>query len=177
MSFRVWIMALIAAGVAVGSVVVNDYFDFLVGVDSINAPDRPLPSGVIRPDIALLITMLFYISVLVAGCLMEPPALRSRTFFAFSDNSCPYRQIIAFSAAGTLLYTPFLKSLTLVKNLLVASITSLSPISGALAAGTVSHSSAAIHLIPSSSTRAALVFRRSCQHLSFFWAPFSFGRF
>ena len=130
---------MIAAGVAVGSVVVNDYFDFLVGVDTINSPDRPLPSGIIRPDIALLITLLFYVSVLVAGCLMEPPALRSHTISAISDSNCRYRQIIAFSATGTLLYTPFLKSLTLVKNLLVASITALSPISGALAAGTVSH--------------------------------------
>lgn len=40
----VWFMSLISAGIAVASVVVNDYFD--LKVDAQNAPDKPLPSGV-----------------------------------------------------------------------------------------------------------------------------------
>lgn len=119
LSFKVWIMALISGGVAVASVIVNDYFDFISGVDSINEPTKPLPSGLIRPDFALLITLVLYVAVLVAGCIMEPALLR---------------WIIAFSAASTLIYTPLLKSLTLIKNFVVASVIALSPLSGALAA-------------------------------------------
>ena len=39
----VWAMAAASAGIAVSSVVVNDYFDFVQGVDAVNAPDKPLP--------------------------------------------------------------------------------------------------------------------------------------
>lgn len=39
----VWFMSLISAGMAVASVVVNDYFD--LKIDTTNAPDKPLPSG------------------------------------------------------------------------------------------------------------------------------------
>ena len=55
--------------------------------------------------------------------LQEPPALRL---------------IIAFSAAATLLYTPVLKRLTLVKNLAVAAVIALTPLTGALALAVVS---------------------------------------
>jgi len=59
----------------------------------------------------------------VAHFVQEPPALR---------------MIIAFSAGTTLLYTPVLKRMTGVKNLAVAAVIALSPLSGALAAGLVS---------------------------------------
>jgi hypothetical protein len=39
----VWAMATASAGIAVSSVIVNDYFDFCQGVDLVNAPDKPLP--------------------------------------------------------------------------------------------------------------------------------------
>jgi 4-hydroxybenzoate polyprenyltransferase len=41
--WSVWFMSLISAGMAVASVVVNDYFD--LKLDASNAPDKPLPSG------------------------------------------------------------------------------------------------------------------------------------
>lgn len=41
--WSVWFMSLISAGIAVASVVVNDYFD--LKLDATNAPDKPLPSG------------------------------------------------------------------------------------------------------------------------------------
>ena len=47
------------------------------------------------------------------------------------------RAIIATSAAATLLYTPVLKRLTLVKNVAVASVIALTPLTGALALGQV----------------------------------------
>jgi 4-hydroxybenzoate polyprenyltransferase len=39
----VWAMTFVSAGIAVSSVVVNDYFDFRLGVDVVNAPEKPLP--------------------------------------------------------------------------------------------------------------------------------------
>lgn len=39
----VWVMAIISTAIAISSVVVNDYFDFRLGVDEINAPDKPIP--------------------------------------------------------------------------------------------------------------------------------------
>jgi 4-hydroxybenzoate polyprenyltransferase len=46
--------------------------------------------------------------------------------------------VIASSAAATLLYTPLLKGITVVKNATVAAIIAASPVAGALAARTVS---------------------------------------
>lgn len=39
----VWVMAIISTAIAISSVVVNDYFDFRMGVDEINAPEKPIP--------------------------------------------------------------------------------------------------------------------------------------
>ena len=39
----VWLMAVVSAGIAVSSVIVNDYFDFRMGVDLVNSPHKPLP--------------------------------------------------------------------------------------------------------------------------------------
>lgn len=117
----VWLISLLSGGVAVASVVVNDYFDFKV--DAANAPHKPLPSGAVAPDIALLLSSVIYCSVLIVACLLEPSMLRN---------------IIAFSAAATLLYTPVFKKLTAVKNATVATVIALAPVAGALAAGAVS---------------------------------------
>eukprot|EP00884_Botryococcus_braunii_P019568 jgi/Botrbrau1/6295/Bobra.0339s0006.1 len=73
---RVIIMSLISMSIAVASCVVNDYFDFAAGVDVINAPNKPLPSGTVPPDGALLFSFILYMWVLIAGCLLEPPLLR-----------------------------------------------------------------------------------------------------
>ena len=35
-----WVTSLLSSGVAVASVVVNDYFDFASGVDGVNSPDK-----------------------------------------------------------------------------------------------------------------------------------------
>ena len=45
----VWAMAFVSCGIAVSSVVVNDYFDFRLGVDSMNAPEKPLPRCACAP--------------------------------------------------------------------------------------------------------------------------------
>ncbi len=48
------------------------------------------------------------------------------------------RSIITASAAATLLYTPLLKRLCVVKNACVAAVIAASPVAGAVAAGAVS---------------------------------------
>lgn len=50
----------------------------------------------------------------------------------------PLRMTVAVSAGLTLLYTPLLKKVPLVKNATVAATIALSPLAGALAAGAVS---------------------------------------
>lgn len=87
-----------------------------------NAAAQPLPSGVIQPDFALLLSLSLYAGVLISACLLEPRTVRI---------------IVAWSAALTLLYTPLLKRMTGVKNIVVAAIIAASPLSGALAAGAV----------------------------------------
>lgn len=83
---------------------------------------QPLPSGIIQPDLALLLSLSLYAGVLISACLLEPRTVRI---------------IVAWSAALTLLYTPLLKRMTGVKNMVVAAIIAASPLSGALAAGAV----------------------------------------
>lgn len=119
-SLSVWVMSLVSGGVAVASCVVNDYFDFASGVDVQNSPDKPLPSGRVKPDLALLLSFALYVAVLTAACLLEPRTVRV---------------IVAWSAALTLMYTPLLKRVTGVKNAVVAGIVAASPLAGALAAG------------------------------------------
>ena len=63
-----------------------------------------------------------YTAVLVAACLMD---------------SLPLRSVIALSAGLTILYTPFLKRISVLKNLVVAAVIALSPLAGALAVGAV----------------------------------------
>ena len=55
-----------------------------------------------------------------------------------AQDSLSLRSVIAASAGLTILYTPVLKRMTAVKNLVVAAIIAASPLAGALAAGAVS---------------------------------------
>ncbi|CAL5225213.1 g7998 [Coccomyxa viridis] len=118
LSAKVALLSAIAGSIAVGSCVLNDFFDY--SVDIINEPNKPLPRHAVPLEGALLLSFALYTSVLIAGCMLEPPALRA---------------IIATSAAATLLYTPVLKRLTFVKNVAVASVIALTPLTGALALG------------------------------------------
>ena len=114
----VWVMGLVSAGVSAASCILNDYWD--CGVDSLNAPTKPLPAGLVSPDAALLLGGGIYAAVLVAACLMAHPGVRL---------------IVAASATATLLYTPLLKRISFVKNATVAATIAAAPLAGALAAG------------------------------------------
>ena len=125
--------------------VVNDYFD--VPNDRINAPSKPLPSGQVTVDGALLFGGFLYLSTLVAAAWLEPKELRL---------------LVACSAAVTLAYTPVLKKIALAKTAAVAGVISLSPLAGALAAVSTSFSSS------SSSSSSALAAVAPACWLAFF---------
>ena len=55
------------------------------------------------------------------------------------------RTIITASAAATLLYTPLLKRLCVVKNACVAAVIAASPVAGAVAAGAVRQTATYAH--------------------------------
>ena len=148
-------MAAVSSGVSAASMVVNDYFDYLSGTDRVNSPDKPIPSGRISPDVAVLFGALVYMLVLISACTMKPHALR---------------MLIAASAAATMAYTPLLKRCTLVKNVVVAGVIASAPIAGGLAARMVSRILPTPHLLPSKSPAphahvGASALGRPAQHL------------
>ena len=142
----VWQAALSTAAIALGSMVVNDYFD--VPNDRVNAPTKPLPSGQITVDGALLFGGFLYLSTLVAAAWLEPRELRL---------------LVASSAAVTLAYTPVLKKIPLVKTVAVAGVVALSPAAGALAVS----SSGSFPLASSSLSPALAAVAPACLALFF----------
>eukprot|EP00245_Coleochaete_scutata_P005542 TRINITY_DN19189_c0_g1_i1.p1 TRINITY_DN19189_c0_g1~~TRINITY_DN19189_c0_g1_i1.p1 ORF type:complete len:420 (-),score=47.40 TRINITY_DN19189_c0_g1_i1:919-2178(-) len=116
----VWLVALLSGTIAVASMLANDVFDFRSGVDRINGPDKPLVSGRVHPDDAELAAGCMYAAV-VLGCCCLP--------------SLPLRLLIGGATVITYIYTPFLKRITVIKNITVAAIISSSVLAGALVAG------------------------------------------
>ncbi|KAL4442686.1 hypothetical protein ABPG77_006680 [Micractinium sp. CCAP 211/92] len=116
--FTVWFMGLASGAVAMASCAINDYFDWKI--DAMNDSTKPIPSGRIAPDRALLAACLLYIGLLALACLVPNTGVRL---------------IVAVSSAATVLYTPFFKKQTLVKNCVVATTIAAAPLAGALAAG------------------------------------------
>ncbi len=129
-----------------------------------NDSTKPIPSGRIAPDRALLAACLLYIGLLALACLVPntgrpspgprhaarpadtaaKPAGRTqllRTPPNTRELHLPpappagVRLIVAVSSAATVLYTPFFKKQTLVKNCVVATTIAAAPLAGALAAG------------------------------------------
>lgn len=114
---RVWATAGATAAVALGSMAVNDYFDR--APDAVNAPHKPLPSGAVAPDGALLFAGALYAAAFSVGACVDP---------------APLRWLIAGSAGVTLVYTPVLKRIPLIKTASVAAVIAAAPAAGALAA-------------------------------------------
>jgi len=115
---QVWLVALCSAGVALASCAINDYFD--VRNDAVNDPSKPLVAGTVAKDRVVLLCLGLYSALLVAACLLP---------------SWPVRGVIAGSCVATLLYTPVLKRIALVKNAVVAGTIAASVAVGGLAAG------------------------------------------
>ncbi|CAI5505582.1 unnamed protein product [Closterium sp. Naga37s-1] len=120
LSPRVLLVAALSGSIALASMVVNDVFDWQIGSDRVNSPAKPLVSGAVHPYDAELAAGCLYSLIVLAACQLEP---------------LPLRMLVAGAAVGTYLYTPFLKRITLVKNVAVAGIIASSLLAGALAAG------------------------------------------
>ncbi|CAI5505562.1 unnamed protein product, partial [Closterium sp. Naga37s-1] len=120
LSPRVLLVAALSGSIALASMVVNDVFDWQIGSDRVNSPAKPLVSGAVHPYDAEPAAGCLYTLIVLAACQLEP---------------LPLRMLVAGPAVGTYLYTPFLKRITLVKNVSVAAIIASSLLAGALAAG------------------------------------------
>lgn len=103
----VMLMALASALVAVGSCVLNDWFDRRV--DRVNKPDSALVQGRVPPTHALLI------SLAALGAAFG-------TSYAVSGVSA-LSSIVRAAVVAVTLYTPCFKPVPFIKNLVVAAVT------------------------------------------------------
>jgi hypothetical protein len=116
----VWATAGVCALISSSSCVFNDWFDFAAGVDAANQPAKPLPSGLVTPEQALLAAFAGYSTALVMALLVADARVRA---------------VVAASAVATLVYTPLAKPVFLLKNATVAVVVAAAPLAGAFAAG------------------------------------------
>mmetsp|Transcript_31940 Transcript_31940/g.49897 ORF Transcript_31940/g.49897 Transcript_31940/m.49897 type:complete len:355 (-) Transcript_31940:1577-2641(-) len=115
----VWLVAMASVVTGMASMVVNDYFDYKAGVDSLKP--KPLVLGTVEPEQALMTAVLLYMFGLVLSALCLDPF--------------PLRALVSSSLLITFLYTPLLKRIPLVKNLSVACVIALAITAGGMAAG------------------------------------------
>jgi geranylgeranylglycerol-phosphate geranylgeranyltransferase len=114
---HVYLAALSVVIITISGNLINDYFD--VKTDEINRPDRLIPSGKLTKKQALLIS----ISLFIAGNVL----------LAFINLN-----LLKLGLAATFLlivYTPFLKRLPLIGNIIVSLLLSFTIIVGAIASG------------------------------------------
>jgi len=106
-----------ASLVGVGGNVINDYFDRFI--DSVNKPWRPIPSGIIKAEVAFRASMVF----MALGTLVS-------TLVSLTNS------VLALTASVLLyLYSWRLKSLGPIGNSVIASLSLLSIIYGGVATG------------------------------------------
>lgn len=119
-SGQVWITAACSALISVASMLANDIFDFRSGTDHTNGKSNPLLRGQLHPHHVELVAGCLYGAAMIGMCYLEPLSLRL---------------LIGGAAVATYIYTPLLKSLTMVKNVVVSGIISSSILAGAMAIG------------------------------------------
>jgi geranylgeranylglycerol-phosphate geranylgeranyltransferase len=103
--------------ISASAIVLNDYFD--LEVDRVNAPERPLPAGLVSPSEAILLAVLTILIGLGASLALGLPAFIICVIFAW----------IGF------LYNRRFKAAGLPGNLLVSSSVAITFILGGVAAG------------------------------------------
>lgn len=97
------VAAVLATVLAVGAGnSINDYFDR--EIDRINAPDRPIPSGRVRPRSALAFSGLLFLAAVAFAVTLPLPAIA----------------VAAVNLVALVLYTPWFKTRPAVGNLVVA---------------------------------------------------------
>lgn len=116
---QVWLVALFSAATGAFSMVINDYFDFRSGADALKP--KPLTLGTVHPEQALLAAAVFYLVTMFCASIFL--------------HSLPLRALVSSSLVATFLYTPLLKGVCFVKNLIVAFVISQAIVAGGLAVG------------------------------------------
>lgn len=112
------VLAALAGGLIGGAAnAINDYFD--VEIDRVNRPDRPLPRGAVTPRVAVIV----WLTLSAVGI--------SLNLFLHS----PAPEIAGAAVAGLFAYSAIFKRTMLLGNLLVAGMTALAFIYGAIVAG------------------------------------------
>ena len=120
----VWLVAFFSAATGAGSMVINDYFDFRAGADRLKSK-KPLTRGTVHPEQALAAASSFYMcSLFLASVLLHDFVLRA---------------LVVSSLMATFFYTPLLKAIPLIKNVVVALVISQAIIAGGLATGNPAH--------------------------------------
>eukprot|EP00960_Hanusia_phi_P030580 748716-Hanusia_phi.AAC.1 len=115
----VWLVALFSASVGVGSMLINDYFDYRSGADAYK--QNPIAVGTVHPEQALLAASSLYLLCSVfASILLE---------------SFPLRALVGTSLLLTFLYTPVLKGIIFFKNVVVAFVIAQAVVLGGFAVG------------------------------------------
>jgi geranylgeranylglycerol-phosphate geranylgeranyltransferase len=100
--------------ICAGGMVINDYFD--VEIDKINKPDRPIPSGKISKNVALVYSLILFSSGVAASYFINQPAM-----------------YVASAAAFILiLYAAKLKKVLFLGNVAVSALVALTFIYGGL---------------------------------------------
>lgn len=84
----------------------------------VNDAAKPIPSGAITLDGALLLASCLYIALLALTCLLPNPWVRG---------------VLAASTSATAVYTPLVKRVVVLKNVVVAATVAAAPLAGALA--------------------------------------------
>lgn len=116
---KVILAALATLFVAASSNAWNDYRD--IDIDRINQPQRPLPSGMVRPRAALIFSLALAALSVVLAAFINPAALT----IVVATNILLY------------IYSVRLKSTVLLGNATIALISAMSPVFGGVAAGNV----------------------------------------
>ena len=112
---HVYLAALSVAIITIAGNLMNDYFD--VQTDTLNRPDRLIPSGKINKKQALIISILLFVLGNILLTIVDFDLLK-----------------IGLAVTITLvIYTPFLKRLPLIGNIAVSLLLSLTLIVGAIA--------------------------------------------
>ncbi len=97
--------------VSASILVSNDYFD--VETDRINAPDRPIPSGVVTSSESLLLAIVLLILGLVLGYLINPVAFLCTAGLTvigllynrkFKKSGLPGNLMVSFSVGMTFIF-------------------------------------------------------------------------
>lgn len=112
------LLAMLSAFLISGAgMAINDYYD--IGIDRINKPDRPLPSGRIQPRNAMIYAIALFLTGIALSYFINPAALAVAVIVS----------VILYA------YAARLKKMLLVGNVAVSALVGLSFIYGGLAAG------------------------------------------